>query len=235
MIYGYKSYSLDLKDIDNKQGIVTGYFSNFDTKDSDGDVIRKGAFTKSIMENGPEGKGRVKHLFNHDPGKPLGLIQVLKEDDYGLYYESKVGTHSLGQDFIKMAESGLIKEHSIGFITLKESKNAKEDFNEIFEVKLYEGSSLTSWGANEYTPLLDMKGIKMQEIADRIKAFEKFVKNTDATDETIELCLLQIKQLGQLVESMTTQPVETVEPEDEAEKLRQAIQLLTIQNFSNGN
>ncbi len=235
MIYGYKSFSLDIKDLDKKQGIVTGYFSNFDTKDSDGDVIRKGAFTKSIMENGPEGKGRVKHLFNHDPGKPLGLITMLKEDDYGLYYESKVGTHSLGQDFIKMAESGLIREHSIGFSTIKEGKNAKENYNEIFEVKLYEGSSLTAWGANENTPLLDMKGVKLQDISDRIKAFEKFVRNTDATDETIELCLLQIKQLGELVESMTTQPVETVEPDDEAKKLREAIILLTIENFNNGN
>ena len=235
MIYGYKSFSLDIKDLDKKQGIVTGYFSNFDTKDSDGDVIRKGAFTKSIMENGPEGKGRVKHLLNHDPGKPLGLLTVLKEDDYGLYYESKVGTHSLGQDYIKMAESGLIKEHSIGFITLKESKNAKEDFNEIFEVKLYEGSSLTSWGANENTPLMGIKGVKIESICDRIKAFEKFVRNTDATDETIELCLLQIKQLGELVESMTTEPEVSVQPEDEAKKLREAIILLTIENFNNGN
>ncbi len=235
MIYGYKSFSLGFKDVDQKQGIVTGYFSNFDSKDSDGDVIRKGAFTKSIMENGPEGKGRVKHLFNHDPGKPLGVITVLKEDDYGLYYESKVGTHSLGQDFMKMVESDLIKEHSIGFITVKESKNTKDNFNEIFEVKLYEGSSLTSWGANEYTPLLGVKGVTVQDISDRIKAFEKFVRNTDATDETIELCLLQIKQLGELVESVTTQPVETVEPEEEAKKLREAIILLTIENFNNGH
>jgi HK97 family phage prohead protease len=241
MIYGYKTFELQVKDLDQKLGIVTGYFSAFDKVDSDRDIIRKGAFVKSIQENGPESKGRVKHLLNHDPSKPLGLITVLKEDDYGLYYESKVGTHSLGQDFIKMVESGLIKEHSIGFSTIKQNQigDWKKDDNsavwEILEVKLYEGSSLTAWGANEYTPLLDMKGVKLQDISDRIKAFEKFVRNTDATDETIELCLLQIKQLGELVESMTTQPAEAVEPDDEAKKLREAIILLTIENFNNGN
>ena len=239
MIYGYKSFSLGVKDIDKKKGIVTGYFSKFDTKDSDGDVIRKGAFTKSIQENGPESlRPRIKHVLNHDLTHPIGLIQVLKEDDFGLYYESKVGTHFNGEDFIKMVESGLVTEHSIGFKTIKEMFNKSDDFNEITEVKLWEGSSLTAWGANELTPLTGMKnkGFKcVESIQEKINKFEKFVKNTDATDETIELCLLQIKQLGQLVESMTTEPVQTVQPEDDAEKLRQAIQLLTIQNFSNGN
>lgn len=235
MIYGFKSYQLEVKDIDAPNGIVTGYFSAFDSKDSDGDVIRKGAFMKSINENGPfSQRPRIKHLLNHDTGKPLGNIMMLKEDDYGLYYESKVGTHILGQDFIKMVESDLIKEHSIGFRTIKEQMNTKEGFNEIFEVKLYEGSSLTSWGANENTPLLSLKS-DVNQLLQRIKAFEKFVRNTDATDETIELCLLEIKQLGQLVESMTTQPAEAVEPEDEAKKLREAIILLTIENFNNGN
>jgi len=32
MIYNYKHQSLEVKDIDQKQGIVTGYFSAFDYK-----------------------------------------------------------------------------------------------------------------------------------------------------------------------------------------------------------
>ena len=231
MIYEYKSLGLQVKDVDKKEGIVTGYFSAFDTLDSDGDIIRPGAFTKSIQENGPQSqKPRIKHLMNHDPSKPLGVIQELKEDSYGLYYSSKIGTHTLGADFIKMVESGLIAEHSIGFRTIKESKNDKEDYNEIFEIKLYEGSSLTAWGANENTPLLGLKG-DVDTIGERIKAFEKFVRNTDATDETIELCLLEIKQLTALVEKLTTQPAPAVEPDDTVDKLKQAITLITLQNF----
>ena len=203
MIYNYKSFNLEVKDVDTKQGVVTGYFSAFGNVDSDGDIMMPGAFKRSIQDWGPEGKGRIKHLLNHDPSKPLGKIQVLKEDEYGLYYESKVGKHNLGQDYIKMIESGLIAEHSIGFKTLREQKSG--DANQIHEVMLFEGSSLTAWGANEATPLLGMKNMNnIEQIQDQIKSFEKFIRNSDVTDETIDLCILKVKQLAELVERMSS-------------------------------
>jgi len=203
MIYNYKSFNLEVKDVDTKQGVVSGYFSAFGNVDSDGDIMMPGAFKRSIQDWGPEGKGRIKHLLNHDPSKPLGKIQVLKEDEYGLYYESKVGKHNLGQDYIKMIESGLIAEHSIGFKTLREQKSG--DANQIHEVMLFEGSSLTAWGANEATPLLGMKNMNnIEQIQDQIKSFEKFIRNSDVTDETIDLCMLKVKQLAELIERMSS-------------------------------
>jgi len=203
MIYNYKSFNSEVKDVDTKQGVVTGYFSAFGNVDSDGDIMMPGAFKRSIQDWGPEGKGRIKHLLNHDPSKPLGKIQVLKEDEYGLYYESKVGKHNLGQDYIKMIESGLIAEHSIGFKTLREQKSG--DANQIHEVMLFEGSSLTAWGANEATPLLGMKNMNnIEQIQDQIKSFEKFIRNSDVTDETIDLCMLKVKQLAELIERMSS-------------------------------
>ena len=99
------------------------------------------------------------------------------------------------------------------------------------DLKLYEGSSLTAWGANEYTPLLGMKSLV--EVKDRIKSFEKFVRNTDASDDAIEMCLLEIKQLHQLVHTMST-----AKAADEAPKqgksdieLLDAINLLTLKHF----
>jgi HK97 family phage prohead protease len=203
MIYNYKSFNLEVKDVDTKQGIVSGYFSAFGNVDSDGDIMMPGAFKRSIQDWGPEGKGRIKHLLNHDPSKPLGKIQVLKEDEYGLYYESKVGTHTLGKDYIKMIESGLIAEHSIGFKTLREQK--ADNGNQIHEVMLFEGSSLTAWGANEATPLIGMKNMAtIEQLQDQIKSFEKFIRNSDVTDETIDLCILKVKQLAEMVERMSS-------------------------------
>lgn len=209
MIYNYKTLELEVKDVDRKEGIVSGYFAAFGIKDSDGDVIHKGAFDRSIQDWMP--KGRIKHLLNHDPSKPLGKLIELKEDDYGLFYRSQIGKHDLGRDFVKMVESELIKEHSIGFNDLTPSDKKKgEGFANITNVKLYEGSSLTSWGANEFTPLLEMKGEdKVAVLQKRIKAFEKFVATTTATDETIELCLIQIKQLSQIIETMSSTPAAT--------------------------
>jgi HK97 family phage prohead protease len=83
---------LEIKDIDGKKGIVTGYFSSFNTLDSDGDVIKPGAFARSIKERGPKSmKPRIKHILNHDWCQPLGRLEVLQEDSKGLYYESQLG------------------------------------------------------------------------------------------------------------------------------------------------
>lgn len=203
MIYNYKSFDLQVKDVDAKSSVVAGYFSAFGMVDSDGDILMPGAFKRSIQDWGPDGKQRIKHLLNHNPSQPLGKPYVLKEDSYGLYYESKIGTHQLGKDFIKMVESGLISEHSIGFKTLREQKGSEA--NEIHDVMLFEGSSLTAWGANENTPLIGMKGMKnIEKIQDQIKAFEKFIRDSDVTDETIDLCLIKVKQLAQTVEQMQT-------------------------------
>ncbi len=75
-----------IKDIDEKSGIVTGYFSIFGNKDSDSDVITKGAYKKTLSEN----YSRVKHLYQHDSFRPLAGIKngklVVKEDGKGLYF-----------------------------------------------------------------------------------------------------------------------------------------------------
>jgi hypothetical protein len=221
-LFAYKSFSdgATFKDADVKQGIVTGYFSKFDNVDSDGDVIRKGAFAKTISEN----FSRIKHLMNHNVSQPLGKISFLKEDNYGLAYESQIGKHSLGVDFIKMVESGLITEHSIGFITIK--RNQLQDFDgymknptggwyELTELMLMEGSSLTGWGANALTPLTGMKSeVDVDRIYEHQKAVEKFCKNTDATDETIEMLLLHSKQLSQyIIDLKAIQPEIPTEPD----------------------
>jgi hypothetical protein len=231
--------SCAIKDIDGKKGIVTGYFSAFDNVDADGDIIRRGAFAKTIRENGPKSaKPRIKHLQNHNVNMPLGVLTELKEDATGLAYESNVGTHTLGTDFIKMVESGLITEHSIGFQTLKRNqlqsyedyvRKPKNGWYEITEVKMWEGSSLTAWGANENTPLTSLKSLDKDSIDKLIAksaAIEKFCRSTDATDETIELLLIEQKQLLQII--LDTQPEEkSVEPEI---SVVEAIKLYNILN-----
>jgi HK97 family phage prohead protease len=188
------SFAASIKDVDGKKGIFTGYASHFGNVDSDGDIIRKGAFAKTIKENGPKStQPRIKHLMNHDPSQPIARIIDLKEDETGLAYESQAGTHTLGVDFIKMVESGLISEHSIGFRTLKRNQlQSYEDYNkrpdggwyEITELKLFEISSLTAWGANPLTPITGLKSIvSVDVILERQKAIEKFCRSTDASDE----------------------------------------------------
>lgn len=233
-LYSYKSGHIpaSIKDIDGKKGIVSGYFSRFDNVDADGDIIRKGAFTKTIMEAGPlSSNPRIKHLLNHNSSQPLGKILSLSEDMTGLAYESQVGTHTLGQDFIKMVESDLIAEHSIGFQTLKTNK-LKDGTSEITEIKLWEGSSLTAWGANPNTPLTGMKAETkddvFQQIVNRQKNLEKFCRNSTASDETIELLLIENKQLTQYIIDNTQPAIQATEPEED-ERFKMVVSV--INNF----
>jgi len=219
--------SAEIMDLSVKQGLVTGYFSKFNNVDSDGDIIRLGAFTKTIRENGPESTlPRIKHLMNHDPSLPLGVLKSLTEDSYGLLYESQIGSHEGGEDFIKMVESGLITEHSIGFKIIKRNqiqsyenyvKNPSAGQYEITEIKLFEGSSLTAWGANPLTPITSLKSINDIDLfVAKHEAIEKFCRNSTATDETIQMLLIHNKQLAQLVIDMknNTEPLKNIQPSE---------------------
>ncbi|HNC38517.1 MAG TPA: HK97 family phage prohead protease [Chitinophagaceae bacterium] len=218
------SLRLQIKDVDGKKGIVTGYFSDFNSIDSDGDIIKPGAFQKSISQNGPQSsKPRIKHLLNHDSSKPLGVLEVLKEDTKGLYYESRLGTHSLGVDFIKMVDSGLISEHSIGFQTVKYNQlkpwnewKQGEAARELTELKLYEGSSLTAWGANMNTPLTGLKTEqKVRKINDRIDILIKSLRDGTFSDETFDLLEIELKQMQQAMIDLTTEPEQTTQSDEE--------------------
>lgn len=209
--YEFKSVDMSFKDIDTSKGIVVGYFSCFNTKDADGDIILPGAYTKSIKERGPKSaKPRIKHLLDHDKKKAVAVIQDLMEDEVGLRYESKAGTHDLGQDWLKMCESGIITEHSVGFETIKENKG-KDGNNYMSELLLWEGSSLQAWGANENTPIVGLKEMKVEELHERFAVIEKAIRNGTFTDETFIKLEKQLSKINHLLSILTS----TTEPEQE--------------------
>ena len=217
-----KSYagegSLEIKDVDGKKGIVSGYFSAFGNVDSDNDVITKGAFTKTINESGlHSGKPcRIKHLLNHDTNLTVAVIQHLEEDNIGLRYESKAGSHTLGQDWLKMCEDGIITEHSIGFLTIKSHKGKHESgasVNYLTELRLFEGSSLTAWGANSHTPIVGVKSL--EDFIPLFKKLEKALQSGTYTDEMFIQIQNHYNELGALLKEYT--PKDTL-PEEKSTK-----------------
>ena len=188
-----KGLNQGFTDSDMKQGIVSGYFAVFGNKDLDGDVIEPGAFTKTVMERGPQGKQLIKYLLDHDKNKVVAKITNLYEDNKGLRYEAKIGSHAAGQDFQKMIESELINQHSFGFRTIKEQFDQQAKANLIKEVMMYEGSAVQFLGANPETTFIDLKS--EADAFEYLSRLEKFVKTSDATDETIEKLENQLKSL----------------------------------------
>ena len=186
-----------IKDIDVKSRIVTGYLSAFGNVDSDNDIIEKGAFSKSINERFND----IFYLQQHDWSKPLGKFKKLVEDEKGLYFEGEIINTSFGEDQLKLYEAGIVKEHSIGFTTVKSDfKQENENYIRIIkEVKLYEGSAVTL-GANSQTPFLGFKS-SVNEAKDLYKKILKAHKDGSFTDETHGLFEIALKQFeAQIIE-----------------------------------
>ena len=226
----FKDVSGAVKDIDTVQGIITGYFSKFGNKDSDGDIILPGAFKKTLSENGPEsGRPRILHLLQHDVWKPLSKPHVLKETSDGLYFESKISDTSYGRDTLKLYMDGVLTEHSIGFQTVKNEE--KTDANYLVELKLWEGSTV-SWGANMEALVTGVKS----EMPDE-EIYDKLIKKLEAlntavkgnyTDDTARQLEIQLVQLQTIIKSLAerVKPVEATLPKEPTITVDEALSLI---------
>ena len=182
----------ELIDADEKAGIIKGYGSYFGNKDSDNDVITKGAYKKTIAENGD----RVKYLYQHDMNQPIGKMTELYEDDKGLVFVAEIAKTQLGNDVVQLMKSGVITENSVGIMPIQ--KNNKGDFREITEVKLYEISAVTL-AANDQAKILDVKGnIDVDKLSKRYDNLSKLIRKGNISDEmgfAIEAEILKLKSL----------------------------------------
>lgn len=206
-----KGINSSFKDVDLKRRTVTGYLSHFGSRDYDGDIIEKGAYSKTIQERGPRGAKLIKFLLDHDKKKAIGVFTELKEDSTGLYYEAKVGTHNAGEDFVKMVESEIINQHSIGFNIINEHQKGND--NHITEVRLMEGSALQFLGANPNTPITGLKSI--EETEDELHILEKAIRHGTLTDRAYKKIENRIKSL---YDALRPSP-DTVAADEELKKL----------------
>ena len=191
---------MEVKDVDAKEGIVTGYFAAFGNLDSHRDVIVQGAFAKTISEWGPKGRKRIAHLMDHNPTHRVAVIKELMEDAHGLRFVSKFlgQNHSKARDALIEYEEGAITEHSIGFDLVKWEMDADADILKLTELRLYEGSGVT-WGANMDTPVVDIKALEsdpllVEQMSAQMAMIERVLKR-EITDERAMQLEEQIVQL----------------------------------------
>lgn len=187
---------------DVKQGVIEGYFAIFDSKDSDGDIIERGSFAKTIQERGPKGKQLIKYLLDHDTKKVVAKINELHEDHKGLRYVAKIGTHAAGQDFQKMIESELINQHSFGYKTIKSQYDNQSKANRLKELMMVEGSAIQFLAANSETTFIDLKSF--EDALEYFEKLERFVRNSNATDETLKQLETKMKSLSDYIAGSTT-------------------------------
>jgi len=220
MAHELKILSGGLKDLDEK-GIVTFYFNSFGNVDSDGDMTKTGAFTKTFKDNG----SRIKHFKNHNIYQCPGVVKELGEDQHGAWARSAMilGTQ-LGHDTYEEYKAGAITEHSFGYDVIKSAKNPA-GYRELTELRVWEVSSLNAWGANSQTSVIDIKNE-----ASLFSELDKLLKlqKGDFTDEYLEKIEQRIKEISQhlLTLTATTRPEPEQQPFDAIKYLQTNLKIL---------
>ena len=219
--YTLKTSKLDIKDLDTANNTVSMYLNAFDVIDSDKDIIRKGAFKKSIQERGPlsQSNRKIAFLRYHNWEMPIGKFLELREDKTGLFAIAKLGNSTIAKDAMEDYKDGIIREHSIGFQYIKdkveyiEAKNdSEEDYYNVKEVILWEGSAVT-FGSNEFTNVVDVsKGInteqdknkKISELSNELDLCVKSLVNGKCTDERLYQLEMKVKYLNSQIFTLAT-------------------------------
>ena len=148
----YKSIEFKDADVDTTKREITGYAATWD-EDQVGDIITKGAFSKTLSERA----ARVKFMYNHKHlmGKPIEMY----EDSVGLVTKSVVVESEQGDHVLKLAQMGALDEMSIQFTIPKGKSEFKDGLRFISEVKLFEFGPV-DFPANSAARILDVKSLK---------------------------------------------------------------------------
>jgi len=151
-IYQSKAANLDTK------GRVLIAVNAFGNTDSDGDISAPGSFKKTLKEN----FNRVRWFLNHDTTILLGVPIKGYEEEGFLKMEAQFNmekqiARDTYEDYKLYQEYGKSLEHSVGLQAIKFNIDQDKQTRTVTEWKLWEFSTLTHWGSNENTPLLDIK------------------------------------------------------------------------------
>ena len=126
-----------------KDGSFTGYASVFGCVDYDGDMIVKGAFTRSLAQWQEERKFPLL-LWQHNVKEPIGYCTHLQEDSYGLFLRGQFMLElRRGKEAYALAKGRHLQGLSIGFIPQKTRRLKNYEVRLLEQVSLKEISLVT--------------------------------------------------------------------------------------------
>lgn len=121
---------------------ISGYASVFGSADQGGDVVQKGAYGASLKTMKAKGQ-RVKMLWQHDPGTPIGVWDEVFEDKKGLFVKGRILPDvQAGAEALALINAGAIEGLSIGYRTIRAEKSQKGQ-RLLHELDLWEVSLVT--------------------------------------------------------------------------------------------
>ena len=150
--------------------VIAGYASLFDVPDQGGDVVAAGAYGASLAQLQARGRS-VKMLWQHDPARPIGVWDEVREDARGLYVKGRLLTDvAQGREAMALIEAGAIDGLSIGYRTKQATKEGGA--RRLVEVDLWEVSLVTFPMLPEARVAAKADGLAVADIRDMTAAIE---------------------------------------------------------------
>jgi len=196
-------FKVEDADDDGNTGRVKGLASTFGNIDLGLDVIERGAFKKTIKDNG----GAFPKLLDHDPGQPAGYSRV-EETDKGLMFESELKLYDprVKQRY-ELAKLSLKYERpmgvSIGYRAIKfmyerqDGDANKPMLRRLKEIALYE-TSLVVFPMNEMATVTGAKAAEARLFA--------LVQRGDYSVEELKRALAELEKERSQAASQETDP-----------------------------
>ncbi len=160
-----------------ERNLIRGYASVFGNVDLGGDIVHQGAFKKTLKERLKAGK--IKFFFNHN--LLGGTLVDAREDEHGLWTESRISEAPSVQDQMILAREGHLNGMSFAFDTVKFDFEELPDgrmIRNLRELKLWEVSAVP-FGMNEEAAVIEAKALedrvaRLEERVDGIKSVVAF-------------------------------------------------------------
>jgi Escherichia/Staphylococcus phage prohead protease len=162
-------------EVDPDTGTFEAIVSVFNNKDLGGDIVRPGAFTKSLDVWGESGDP-IPIYWSHrmdDPSMNIGAVEEAREltagdkaipewanthvkENGGLYVKGRLDDFGLGKHVAHLMKTRRVKQFSFSYDVISEHKSKSGDANELTELWLHEVGP-TPLGMNPLTELLAAK------------------------------------------------------------------------------
>ncbi len=183
-------------------GWVQGHAAVWDNVDLGGEIMRKGAFEKTISERVPAGKVKlmVKHFaYGGDALECLGTITEAKEDDVGLWFNAKFSSVETAQKVRTLILEGHVETCSVGYMPVKwnwltvpagDDGSKTIQVLEHLECKFFE-VTITVVPMNEKAKLTAAKSLT--EVASKVKGLveELNIPETEAPSDEQKAAILE--------------------------------------------
>ncbi len=191
----YLNVPFEVKSEDiSDDGTIKGYGSTFGGKrDAHKDIVVKGAFNKTISKGGRNGTGIVM-LWQHNSEQPIGIWNVLQEDEKGLYVEGKLTLEvQQAREAHALMKDKVVRGLSIGWDFPRDENGSarKDSYNYdgesgtryLKEIELWEISPAT-FPSNTNARVVGVKGLEELENATTPRELERVLRDVYSLSHT---------------------------------------------------